>query len=145
MGLKTQEFMNAVCAVQSQEFPIFSFTESDGIQHRLSQYIHTYAVPMADMVFGSDYMKAAFPAIDDAVAFAKANLVYNPDRNTYAIGNVDMTTLPQWAKDLLEEWKASRIKDRAVLTARITEDGEKHSAASNDPGGTSVNTSADTE
>ena len=41
LGLKTQEFMNAVCAVENQEFPVFNFTESDDIQHRLSQYIHT--------------------------------------------------------------------------------------------------------
>ena len=95
LGLKTQEFMNAVCAVENQEFPVFNFTESDDIQHRLSQYIHTYAVLMADMEYGSDFINAAFPAIEEAMAFARVNLIYNPDRNTYAIGNLDVTTMPQ--------------------------------------------------
>jgi hypothetical protein len=128
LRLKTQEFMKAVLEVNNADFPVFKISESEAIQARLSQYVHNYAVSMADMEFGSAYLNAAFPAIDDAVAFAKANLMYDPDRNTYNIGNVDMITLPKWAETILEEWKTGRIKDKAVLKTAIVEAGDKYAA-----------------
>ena len=128
LRLKTQEFMKAILEVAKEGFPAFKISESEAIQSRLSQYVHNYTISMADMEFGSAYINAAFPAIDDAVAFAKANMIYNPDRNTFSIGNVDMTTLPEWAKFILEEWKTGRIRDKAALTAAIVEAGDKYEA-----------------
>lgn len=128
LRFKTQEFMKAVLEVADEEFPVFRISESEAIQSRLSQYVHNYTISMADMEFGSEYLNAAFPAINDAVAFAKANMRYNPDRNTYNIGNVDMITLPNWAEAILEEWKTGQIKDKAALTAAIVDGGNKFEA-----------------
>lgn len=128
LRLKTQEFMRAVLEVANEDFPVFKISESEAIQSQLSQYVHNYAISMADMEFGSAYINAAFPAINNAVVFAKANMMHNSDRNTYSIGNVDMITLPKWADVILEEWKTGRIKDKAVLKAAIVEAGDKYAA-----------------
>ena len=128
LRLKTQEFMRVVLEVANEDFPVFKISESEAIQSRLSQYIHNYTVSMADMEFGSAYINAAFPVIEEAVAFAKDNMMYNPARNTYSIGNVDMVTLPDWAAIILEEWKAGRIKDKVDLKAAIVEARDKYAA-----------------
>jgi hypothetical protein len=126
LGLKTQEFMNVVCSQEGHPFPVFNFNESDKLQKRLSQYIHTYTVSHDEMLFGSTYIKEGFAVIKEAVAFVRHNLFYDAKRNTYGIVNADMTTLPEWSKDLLQEWKTGKIKDVQVLDALIKEASEKY-------------------
>lgn len=131
LGLKTQEFMSAVCAQEGHPFPVFNFNESDKLQYRLSQYIHTYTVPHDEMLFGSDYIKEGFAVIKEAVDFVKYNLHYYSDNNTYGIVNADMTTLPEWAKSLLQDWKTGAIKDINILNISIKEGSAKYISSQN--------------
>ena len=126
LGLKTQEFMSAVSAQENHPFPIFKFSESDRIQKNLSQYVHSYTVSHDEMLFGSEYIRKGFIAVNEAVVFIKYNLHYYPDRNTYGIVNADMTTLPEWAKALLHDWKSGVIKDASILNTAILEASQKY-------------------
>ena len=121
LGLKTQEFMSIISMQENHPFPIFKFAESSRIQDKLSQYVHNYAVEERDILYGSEYIKNGFRAVAEAVAFAKDNMHYFAETNTYGIVNADMTNLPEWGSKLLADWKSGVIKDAAVLDAAIKE------------------------
>jgi hypothetical protein len=83
--------------------------------------VHNYAVEERDILYGSEYIKNGFRAVAEAVAFAKDNMHYFAETNTYGIVNADMTNLPEWGSKLLADWKSGVIKDAAVLDAAIKE------------------------
>jgi len=70
------------------------------------------------MDFGSPFIQAAFPVINNARNFIKNSLIW--DGGTYIVQNLDYATLPIEDKELLQEWRQGVI-DETILRRQISE------------------------
>lgn len=122
LNLKLQEFMEVLSEVESfpASFPIFKFSECKDIQTRLSQYVHSYTRLESEVVFDSNYIQNGVTVINEAIEFAKLNLVDNSEKQTYYIINVEINSLPSWVSEILTDWKQEgKIKSRDELKSLI--------------------------
>ena len=126
LNQKYQDFFQAVSEDANFSFTSFNASQCQKILDSLHAYIHTYTISEHEMIFSSNYVQEAFNVINNATAFVKSNMTYIQENNTYAIANIDVKTLPEWARIVLDAWKQDPKNDYENLKKSIADGAEKY-------------------
>jgi hypothetical protein len=113
---KYQLFFQAVCENLSVDDKFYDFKKSKELQHKLSTYIHSYYMMPKDINYDSELMQKAFPIILESHSFIKSSLHFDGEK--YVSYGINMETIPNEDKIILEEWKSNKM-DYDELKAKL--------------------------
>jgi len=114
-----QLFFQAICEVVGVEGKSFDFKNSKDLQYHLSSYIHSYYMTDDDLKYDSLIMQSAREVINRVITFIKNSLNYT-QTSGYVVG-LEISTLPEEDKLLLDEWKNTPNMDYEYLKSKIAE------------------------
>ena len=105
---KYQIFFQIVSEILEVKWIKYDYKKSKELQFRLSSYIHSYHMLEDEICFDSDIMQAVFPLIEEVKEFIKSSIF---DGKDYRFLGIEISTIPEEDKLLLQEWK-----DNAKMT-----------------------------
>lgn len=116
---KYQLFFQAVCETLSVDAKFYDFKKSKDIQYKLSTYIHSYYMTNEDLKYDSVLMQNAIIVIKEFETFLKTSF---PIKNESLImTGMNIATIPDNDKIILEEWKSSSSMSYEELKSRLEE------------------------
>ena len=113
---KYQLFFQAVCEISEVDAKLYEFKKSKELQYKLSTYIHSYYMMPDEINFESALMQDTFTIISETHKFIKSSL--HLDGDEYASYGINISSIPQEDKIILDEWKANEI-DYDELKSRL--------------------------
>jgi len=114
---KYQLFFQAVCETLSVDAKFYNFKKSKDIQYKLSTYIHSYYMTNEDLKYDSVLMQNAIIIINEFQIFLKTSF---PIKNESLImTGLNIATIPDNDKQILEEWKSSSSMSYEELRSRL--------------------------
>lgn len=116
---KYQLFFQAVCETLSVNAKFYDFKKSKDIQYKLSTYIHSYYMTNEDLKYDSIAMQKAISIIKEFEIFLKTSFPIKND--TLIITGINISTIPENDKIILQEWKASNSMSYEDLKRRLKE------------------------
>lgn len=116
---KYQLFFQAVCETLSVNAKFYDFKKSKDIQYKLSTYIHSYYMTNEDLKYDSIAMQKAISIIKEFEIFLKTSFPVKND--TLIITGINISTIPENDKIILQEWKASNSMSYEDLKRRLKE------------------------
>lgn len=116
---KYQLFFQAVCETLSIDAKFYDFKKSKDIQYKLSTYIHSYYMTSEDLKYDSELMQKAIIVIKEFETFLKTSF---PMKNeSLIITGMNIGTIPDNDKIILDEWKKSSSMSYEELKSRLKE------------------------
>ena len=116
---KYQLFFQAVCEILSVDAKFYDFKKSKDIQYKLSTYIHSYYMTNEDLKYNSVLMQNAIIIINEFQTFLTTSF---PIKNESLImTGINIATIPDNDKQILEEWKSSSSMSYEELKNRLKE------------------------
>lgn len=104
---KYQTFFQAVCETVGVNAQSFDFKKSKELQYELSTYIHSYYLSNSELNYNSSIMQSALQTVSEVQKFIISSLAIDNDQAS--IVGIEISSLPEHDKQVLEEWKASKI------------------------------------
>ena len=112
-----QLFYQAVCEVFSIEGKAYDFKKSKEIQYKLSTYVHSYYMTEEELKYDSHLMQNALVILKEFEIFVKTCLPVVD--NSLIVMGVEIKTIPEKDKIVLEEWKQNSSMEYEELKSRI--------------------------
>ncbi|WP_187262458.1 hypothetical protein [Pontibacter beigongshangensis] len=112
-----QLFFESVCEVLNVDAKCYNYKKSKELQHKLSTYIHSYYMTEEEINFESKVMQRAFTLISEVENFVKGSLAFEGD--AYSILGIEIKSIPDEDKILLDEWKNNQKMDVNELKGKL--------------------------
>ncbi len=116
---KYQLFFQAVCETLSVDAKSYDYKKSKDIQYKLSTYIHSYYMTNEDLKYDSPLMQNAIIVIKEFETFLKTSFPIKGD--TLIMTGINISTMPEKDKIILQEWKISNSMSYEDLKNRLKE------------------------
>ena len=114
---KYQEFFQSVNEILELPGKYYDFKQSKDLQHRLSFYIHSYWFTEKEVNYNSKEMKKVFDLVKETNDFVYKSLPKEGD--SLIISGIDLLTMPEEDKALLDQWKLSEVNDYEELKEKL--------------------------
>lgn len=115
---KYQLFFQAIHELYDFDNKYYDYKKSKDLQYKLSTYIHSYHMTNKELEFDSENMQNCIKLIEDVDCFIKTSLPLQD--NVYIILGVEIETLPEEDKIVLNEWKNSNSMEYFDLKERLS-------------------------
>jgi hypothetical protein len=115
---KYQLFFQAIHELYDFDNKYYDYKKSKDLQYKLSTYIHSYHMTNKELEFDSENMQNCIKLIEDVDCFIKTSLPLKD--NVYIILGVEIETLPDEDKIVLNEWKNSNSMEYFDLKKRLS-------------------------
>jgi hypothetical protein len=105
LKFKYQYFLQAICEILDIDNEFYDYKKSKSLQHELSTYIHSYYLIGVEIKYQSAYMQKCLELILEVINFIKSSMPFND--GTYTMLGMEISSLPEEDRIILEEWKTS--------------------------------------
>ena len=116
---KYQLFFQAVCELFDFGNEYFDYKKSKDLQYKVSNYIHSYHMSNGQLEFDSENMQNCLKLIKEVDNFIKTSLPI--EDGAYIVLGIEIETLPEEDKVVLNEWKTSNSMEYGDLKEKLSE------------------------
>lgn len=116
---KYQLFFQAVCELFEFGNEYYDYKKSKDLQYKVSRYIHSYHMSDEQLKFDSKNMQNCLKLIEEVDSFIKSSLPI--ENGSYIVLGIEIETLPDEDKAVLEDWKTSNSMEYDELKERLSE------------------------
>ncbi|WP_298346995.1 hypothetical protein [uncultured Algibacter sp.] len=116
---KYQLFFQAVCELFDFGNEYYDYKKSKDLQYKVSTYIHSYHMSNEQLEFDSENMQNCLRLIEEVDNFIKTSLPI--ENGAYIVLGIEIETLPEEDKTVLNEWKTTNSMEYDELKERLSE------------------------